>query len=179
MSTPFIGQICFFPWNWAPQGWFLCDGSLQSVRQFPALYSLMGTTYGGDGRDTFGLPNLSGRVPVGLGTAPGGSVAWVPGGAYGVDTVTLNSTSYLPNHTHNLSFVAAPSNTGTAVAGAMLGNISPNQFWAATPAEANGTFSPAVMGPAYSTAPTSHENRQPYLVLNACIAWDGEYPEFP
>jgi microcystin-dependent protein len=177
MSTPFIGQICFFPWNWAPYGWLYCDGSLYPIQQFQALYSLIGPTYGGDGKTTFGVPNLKGRVPVGLGTAAGSTHPWTLGGAFGTDTVTLNSTNYLPAHNHNISFVNTPSTTGTAVAGCMLSTISPSQFWTAPPTVADGNFDVNVMGPAYSLAPTGHENRQPYLVLNACIAWDGEYPD--
>jgi microcystin-dependent protein len=177
MSTPFIGQICFFPWNWAPQGWMRCDGTLYPIQQYPALYSLIGPTYGGDGKTSFGVPNLKGLVPVGVGTAAGSVHTWTLGGAFGSDTVTLNSTAYLPSHNHNISFVNTASTTGTAVAGCMLSTVAPGQFWTAPPTSADGIFNSLAMGTAYSTTPTGHENRQPYLVLNPCINWDGDYPD--
>lgn len=176
MSTPFIGQICFFPWNWAPYGWLQCNGSIQPIQQFQALFSLIGNVYGGDAKTTFGVPDLRGRVPVGLGAAVGSSHVWTLAGAYGADSVSLNSTNYLPNHTHTLQIPTVASTTGVAAAGAALGPVAPNQFFSGPLSSANTTFSPLALGPAYGTG-APHENRQPYLVLNACIAWDGEYPD--
>jgi len=177
MSTPFVGQICFFSFNWAPYGFFSCDGSLQSVQQYTALFSLLGKTYGGDGKTSFGLPDLRGRVGVGLGTAPGGVRNWPLNTPYGTEQVTITSPNQLPYHQHNLMIAAVASNTGTAAAGAMLAGVMPNQFWAAPPASANTTLNPVALASAYAAAPAPHENRQPYLVLNPCIAWDGEYPD--
>ncbi|MBJ7413886.1 MAG: tail fiber protein [Niveispirillum sp.] len=177
MSTPFIGQICFFPWNWAPYGWLPCNGLLQSIQSYQALYSLIGNVYGGDGKTTFGIPDLRGRVPVGVGAVNGASHVWDLAGVFGADAVALGTnTNYLPNHTHTLSVAAAASTTGVATAGAMLGPVTPNQFFSGPATSTNPTtFSPLALGATYGTG-AAHENRQPYLVLNACIAWDGEYP---
>lgn len=176
MSTPFIGQICFFPWNWPPYGWLSCDGTMYQIQQFQALFSLIGNVYGGDAKTTFRVPDLRGRVPVGLGTAAGSTHNWTLGGAYGADTVSLNSTNYLPPHNHALQIPAAAPTTGVAAAGAALGPVAPNQFFSGPISDANTTFSPLALGSAYGPG-APHENRQPYLVLNACIAWDGEYPD--
>lgn len=178
MSTPFIGQICYFSFSWVPYGWFACDGATYSIHQNPALYSLIGTAYGGDAKTTFKVPDLRGRVAVGLGVAPvlGSIVNWTLNGAHGSDTVVLNNPVYLPEHNHTASFALTPSTTGTAVANAMLSNIAPSQFWATNTA-ANTSLNPATLGMAYSVSPTAHENRQPFVVLNPCIAWDGEYPD--
>lgn len=175
MSTPFIGQICFFPWSWPPYGWLYCDGTMYQIQQYQALFSLIGNVYGGDAKTTFRVPDLRGRVPVGVGTAAGSTHPWTLGGAYGADTVLLNSTSYLPPHNHTLQFPAVAPTTGVAAAGAALGPVAPNQFFSGPLSSTNTTFSPLALGPAYGTG-TPHENRQPYLVLNACIAWDGDYP---
>lgn len=180
MSTPFIGQICFFPWSWTPEGWFPCDGTLRQINQYPALFSLIGTIYGGSQQQgTFALPNLRGRVPVGLGLAqsPGATEVWSLGHAAGQEAVALTSQTYLPSHTHTISIGGVAPGTGTATAGAMLTTVVPNQWFAAPLAAANTTLSPQALSPAYGPG-QAHENRQPYLVLNACIAYDGEYPDF-
>lgn len=178
MSTPFIGQICYFSFPWVPYGWLACDSATHSIQQYPALYSLIGNIYGGDAKTTFKVPDLRGQVPVGLGVAatPGSTVNWTLKATHGVDAVTLNNPAYLPIHNHTASFALTPSTTGTAVANAMLSNIAPAQFWATNTA-ANTTLHPATLGVAYSVTPATHENRQPFVVLNPCIAWDGEYPD--
>lgn len=173
MSDPFIGQIVFFPWNWAPQGWLPCNGLLYPISEYQALYSLLGNVYGGDARTTFGVPNLQGRVPVGIGKSPGASVDWSLGTAHGSDVASVPAAG-IPSHNHRMSFAVAPSTTGTAVDGCMLANISPAQRWAAPP-PADNHFDPNTLMPAFGPG-VPHENRQPYLVLNACIAHEGEYP---
>lgn len=178
MSTPFIGQLCFFGFDWAPRGFLRCDGSLQQINQYPALYSLLGTTYGGDGKTTFAVPNIMGRTLVGTGQAAGGATLWQVNTKAGTESVTITSSSQLPPHTHSLQIAATTSTTGTAVAGALLGAVVPNQFFV-TPPPGDRVMNPAALGSAYSQAPTGHENRQPYLVLNPCICWDGMYPDFP
>jgi microcystin-dependent protein len=148
---------------------------MYQIQQYQALFSLIGNVYGGDAKTTFRVPDLRGRVPVGLGTAAGSVHAWTLGGANGADMVSLNNTNYLPPHNHNLQIPAAPSTTGVAADGAALGPVAPNQFFSGPISDANTTFSPLALGSAYGPG-TAHENRQPYLVLNACIAWDGDYP---
>ncbi|WP_019643477.1 phage tail protein [Novispirillum itersonii] len=180
MSTPFIGQICYFSFPWTPEGWLPCDSTTYNIQHYPALYSLIGTVYGGDAKTTFKVPDLRGRVPVGLGlaSAPGSVLNWTLGSVHGMDAVILSNTGYLPSHNHTVSFAGTTSTTGTPVANAMLSNIAPAQFWATNTA-ANTTLHPATLGAAYSTSGgvAAHENRQPFVVLNPCIAWDGEYPD--
>ncbi|MDG5497363.1 tail fiber protein [Niveispirillum sp. BGYR6] len=175
MSTPFIGQISFFPWSWAPYGWLPCNGSIYKIAEYQALYSLIGSNYGGDARNTFGVPNLQGLVPVGVGQSVGAQTNWTLGATHGTDTVLINN-SMVPTHNHTMSFVLGASTTGTAVTDCMLANISPPQFWAAPP-PANAYLGPAALTEAFGQAPSPHENRQPFLALYACIAWDGEYPD--
>lgn len=173
MCEPFIGQIVFFPWNWAPQGWLPCNGNLYAVQDYQALFSLLGNVYGGDARTTFGVPNLQGRVPVGIGQSKDAKTNWSLGTAHGSDSVAIN-TAQMPAHKHLMSFVLAPSKTGTPVVGCMLASISPSQAWAAPP-PSNAVLDANSVQAAFGPGKT-HENRQPYLTLNACIAYEGEYP---
>ena len=103
---PFIGQIIMFGGNFAPRGWALCDGHLLSISQYQALFSILGTTYGGDGRTTFGLPDLRGRVPMHPGSGPGLTPRTL-GQKLGTETNTLN-VNQLPSHTHTASGTVAP-----------------------------------------------------------------------
>ena len=114
MSEPFIGDTVAVGFNFAPVNWHLCDGSLLPISQYQALYALIGTTYGGNGTTTFGLPDLRGRIPVGMGQGPGLS-NYTIGQMAGSTTVTLNSTQ-MPAHNHMIvaapdATVAAPGNT--------------------------------------------------------------------
>jgi microcystin-dependent protein len=111
MSNPFLGQVIIFAGNFAPKGWAFCNGQLLAISQYTALFSLLGTTYGGDGRTTFGLPDLRGRVAVSAGQGPGLS-NYTLGEQTGTETVTL-STQQMPQHNH---IVNANNNTSGAVA---------------------------------------------------------------
>src|SRR5947207_8300902 len=106
MSQPFIGEIRMFGGTFAPAGWAFCDGQLMSISENDTLFNLIGTTYGGDGQETFGIPDLSGRVPVHQGTSAG--VTYVMGESAGVETVTLTSNQ-MPIHTHALVSTATPA----------------------------------------------------------------------
>jgi microcystin-dependent protein len=162
---PFIGELRLLPFNFAPKGWALCAGQLLPINQNQALFSLLGTTYGGDGRTTFALPDLRGRVPVGAGQLPPGS-DYPLGATGGQETVEL-TTRQLPEHAHavNASSAAAttksPHRTFPAGGGA----------YAATQ---NVRMKAAMIGP--TGGGEGHENRQPYLVLNWVIALQGIYP---
>ena len=168
METPFIGQIAYVGYNFAPVNWHFCDGSLLSISEYQALYSLVGTTYGGDGINTFGLPDLRGRVPVGVGQGQGLS-PYVLGQVGGVESVTLTVSNY-PNHNHVMAATQSAGNTVDPT-GAML--ASGQQIYTdAAPAE---TLNSAVCTSAPGNG-QAHENRQPFLACNWIIALYGVYP---
>lgn len=170
MSEPFIGEIRVFGFNFAPRGWALCDGALQPLAQNTALFSLLGTTYGGDGRTTFGLPDLRGRMGLGFGQGPG-LTHREQGEILGAATHTL-ATAEVPAHGHSLNAVASAS-TGTpgpTVALATTANGAPAYR---TPG-ATVALAAASLNAVGGAQP--HENRQPYLGLNFCIALQGVFP---
>ncbi|HTR98080.1 MAG TPA: tail fiber protein [Candidatus Acidoferrales bacterium] len=161
-TTPWVGEIAIVPFGFAPTGWALCNGQLLSISLNQALFSLIGTTFGGDGQSTFALPNLQARVPMHIG--PG----YVLGQSGGESTHTLAATE-IPAHTHS---IPATSLNGTSDSPAGL-------YAAMNPAgiplfgAANGTL----MGPTASTGGSvAHNNLQPYLVLNFVISLTGTFP---
>ncbi len=185
MSDQFVGQILLFGCNFAPLGFAFCQGQLLPISQNTALFSLLGTYYGGDGRTTFALPDLQGRVPVAFGQGPGLS-NYDQGGAGGSETITLNVTQ-IPAHSHTLTnslTATARGKNGMGNQQTPVGNVP-----AVEAAGVTATYSDAVpdanmrtgaiavsgaTSPAGSSQP--HENRQPYLALNYCIALQGVYP---
>ncbi len=169
MSEPFVGEIRMFAGNFAPRGWAFCDGQLLAVSQNDALFSLLGTIYGGDGRTTFGLPDMRGRIPIHAGSGPGLSPRRLgaKGGAENV-TVTVNQ---LPSHTHTLQVSAA---TGTQNnPGGELISASPNIriYRPAAPSAPFDTASIAAVG-----GSRSHTNLMPALCIQFIIALVGIYP---
>ncbi|MGO9228074.1 MAG: phage tail protein [Bryobacteraceae bacterium] len=168
MSTPYIGQVVCSAFNYAPLGWAFCDGRLLSVSQYSVLFSLIGTTYGGDGVNTFALPDLRGRTPVHLG--PG----YVQGCQGGAETVAVGAAQY-PSHTHPVgvtgAVAAAPNPSGGVLAAAATGT---NRFSSETPSAADALNGAMCTMAAGSSQP--HDNRQPYLVCNWIIALEGEFP---
>ena len=168
MSEPFIGEITMFAGNFAPRGWALCDGQLVAISQNSALFSLLGTAYGGDGRTTFGLPDLRGRVPVHHGSGPGLS-SRVIGQKSGAESVSLVST-HLPAHTHPLQ-----GSTDAATTPDPSGNV-----FARTSGDAYGSdFSASNMnGDAVSNrgGNLSHTNLMPFQVVNFIVALVGTFP---
>lgn len=174
MSDTFIGEIDWFAFDFIPQFFLPCDGSIYQIRQYPALYSLINITYGGDGKTTFAVPNLAARVVAGVGMAPGGTINWTMGKTSGTETVTLTSSQY-PAHNHTLSVVAAAVNTG--VAGGGFGGFSPALQPAVPPSGINESNA-AFLSP-YAGGNGAHDNMQPYLVLIPAICADGIYPDFP
>jgi microcystin-dependent protein len=170
MADPFIGEIRIFASNYAPLGWASCNGSLLPISQYEALYTLIGTTYGGDGQTTFALPDLRGRAPVHQGAAPTLS-SYAPGQAGGLESVVL-TVSQIPSHDHAL--VAA---TGSGTTADPHGNVlaaSPSSALyvdGATPTDALAT---AALTPTGGT--DAHDNLMPYVTINYIIALSGVYP---
>ena len=165
MTTQFIGEIRCVGFNFAPLGWALCDGQIMSIAQNTALFSLLGTTYGGNGINTFALPNLQGVVPVHMGTGPGG-VTFNIGQVGGSYNNTL-STSNLPPHTHTI-----PASTDLGTTDDPSGAVVAEGGSYATPADKPATAAPT--GSVGSGLPFSIT--QPYLTVNFIIALEGIFP---
>jgi microcystin-dependent protein len=175
--NPFLGEIRCFGFNFAPVGWLLCEGQLLPISQYTALFSLLGTYYGGNGTSTFGLPNLQGQVPMHQGNGAG-LTPTVVGESQGSTSVTL-LYSEMPIHQHTIVTEitepgGAPERAAVPSSGASyIGPSNPDALYNSTPT-LNAIFAPQTIGTAGSTTP--HDNMQPYLVLNFCICIDGVYP---
>ncbi len=169
MSQPYIGEIRMFAGSFAPAGWAFCDGQLMPISENDALFTLIGTTYGGDGQETFALPDLRGRVPVHSGQGPGISQNYQMGETAGVESVTL-STQQIPIHTH--------AAMGSANAGILTD--PGNGVWAASALNGYGTsapdtqLSPQAVGVAGGSQP--HDNMPPYLTVSFIISLFGIFP---
>jgi microcystin-dependent protein len=170
MAEPFLSEIRIFSFGFAPKGWALCNGQLLPINQNQALFSLLGTTYGGDGRVNFGLPNLQGRVPNHMGS---GHTLGERAGEQ-AHTVII---SELPTHNHSLT----ASNNAAVSASANADQPSPvGNYWANSgkatyiTGQGNATMSPAAANNVGGSQ--AHLNMQPYLVLNFCIALQGIFP---
>jgi microcystin-dependent protein len=178
MSTPYIGEIRCFGFNFAPNGWAQCNGQLLAIQQNAALFSILGTTYGGNGTTNFGLPNLQGQVPMHWGNGPGGFNTQI-GEIQGTSTVSLVSTQ-MPIHSHTINASAIAAGAGserTAIptAATYLGpSANPNAAYQNPAPTINAPLSPKAIAATGSSAP--HENMQPYVVLNFCIALTGVFP---
>ena len=171
MANPFLAEIRIFPFNFPPKGWAFCDGQLMSISQNTALFSLLGTTYGGDGKSTFALPNLQGSAPMHPGQGPGLSLHDL-GEQSGSDTITL-LTSEVPNHQHVLNAASTPGNLSAPGPNAALSRSTGGAAYHAS-GGAVAAFATGAVGLALSGGP--HNNLQPYLTLNFCIALQGVYP---
>ena len=169
MSEPFVGEIRMFAGNFAPRGWAFCDGQLLAVSQNDALFSLLGTIYGGDGRTTFGLPDLRGRIPIHAGTGPGLSPRRL-GAKSGSEKVTL-TTNQLASHTHDWNANTA-SAKDPSPAGHVTADTSPINFYEPQ----NQTVSLASNTIANTGGSGSHTNLMPTLCINFIIALVGIYP---
>ena len=167
--NPFIGEIIMFGGNFAPRGWSLCDGQLLPISQWSALFSILGTTYGGDGRTTFGLPGMRGRVPVHAGNGPGLS-NYNLGARGGAETITL-TTAQMPSHNH-LERLGG-SGASPAGSGSLIGNITGATLLFNGTASVDTLASNAI---ANTGGGQPHENRQPYIAINFIIALQGTYP---
>jgi microcystin-dependent protein len=169
VSDPFLGEVRLFPYTFAPRGWALCNGQILNISQNTALFSLLGTTYGGDGRTTFALPDLRGRVAVSSGQAPSLS-AYELGQTGGAETVTLTD-SEMPAHGHEVAVNGASSDSKNPK-GRFLGRLSGGTTYSGT---SNGKALAAGAVTA-SGGSQPHENRPPHLALNYCIALEGIFP---
>jgi microcystin-dependent protein len=170
---PFIGEIRLLPYTFAPVGWQDCDGSLLAISQYDALFSLIGTTFGGDGQTTFAVPDLRGRLPIHAGTGNGLNT-YVLGQIGGTETVTLTS-GQLPAHTHAAVATSGAASTGTPGASMELGAISGDTMYTSdvsglTPYAAAATM----IGPTGGNQP--HDNLMPTLAVRFCIALNGIWP---
>ncbi|MGI8664881.1 MAG: phage tail protein [Jatrophihabitans sp.] len=166
MSDPYVGEIRMFGGNFAPNGWLFCQGQLVAISDYDTLFNLIGTTYGGDGQNTFGLPNLASRIPIHQGTASFGS--YPLGAVGGAESVTLISQQ-LPTHSHP----ALASNTGTTTSpsNAVWATGTTTEYSTQAP---NTSMSMAALSPAGGSQP--HDNMPPYLAINFIISLYGIYP---
>ena len=173
MSQPYVGEIRLFPYGFAPNGWFDCDGSLKSIAEYEVLYTLIGTTYGGDGQVTFAVPDMRGRIPIHQGNGPGLS-PYVIGQMSGTETVTLLPAN-IPTHNHTLMVTTGGANTGTPTATVELGAISGDSLYSNNVA---GTNPASMASTAVSITGNSqpHDNLMPTLTVRYCIAWAGVFP---
>jgi microcystin-dependent protein len=173
MAQPYVGEIRMFAGNFAPAGWMFCDGSLIPISENETLFNVIGTTYGGDGQQTFALPDLRGRASMHMGTGSDGGTATI-GGIAGVESVTLTSQQ-IPSHTHSMNAAAAasvlsPQNALPAVPSSTVGGLQ-------TYAPTGGTLvtlRPTMVQVSGGSQP--HENFQPYLCVSFIISLFGIFP---
>jgi microcystin-dependent protein len=169
VSQPFIGEIRMFAGSFAPQGWAFCDGQLLAIAENDALFQLIGTTYGGDGQNTFALPDLRSRIPVHAGTGPGGT-AYQLGQAGGAESVTLTANQ-IPAHSHALN---ADENSGTQLSptnNVLAQTANPQMYRAITPNLAMNANSIQQAG-----GNQPHDNMTPFLVVSFIISLFGIFP---
>lgn len=178
MTDPFLGEIQLLAFDFPPAGWMVCNGATLPINQYTALFSLIGITYGGNGTSTFQLPNLSARASTGSGQGPGLTNRQA-GDVFGSADVALQ-VSEAASHTHPLQVFQQTDpakRTGAPANGSALtlpGGSAVKAF--AVAASANAPFAPTSIGPTGDG--TAHENRQPFLALNYCIALQGTFPQF-
>jgi microcystin-dependent protein len=173
MAAPFVAEIRPWACNFAPIGWAFCQGQTLAISQNTALFSLIGTYYGGNGTSNFQLPDLQGRVPMKFGTDPTGN-NYVIGEEAGTETITIQANQ-MPIHTHTFSGTNANGTRAKPASGAALGTNSQGQFFYG-PSNASTTTINAGTVSLYSGGNQAHENRQPFLAINWCIALTGIYP---
>lgn len=169
MAEPFVGEIRMFAGTFAPQGWAFCDGQLLPISQYDALFSLYGTLYGGDGRTTFGLPDLRGRVPLHMGSGSGLSPRSI-GSKGGAESVTL-TPAQLPAHTHQLRASGDVAGSSGAQNNLLARSSNIDLYSGDAP---DGALAPAAIGSAGGSQ--SHTNMMPYLGINFIVALFGIYP---
>lgn len=182
MSDQFVAEIRIFPFNFPPTGWAFCNGQLMPISQNTALFSLLGTTYGGDGKSTFALPNMQDNAPMQPGQGQGLSQRFL-GEMSGVESITL-LVSEIPLHTHSIS-----ASNAEPASDAPAGELPARGFWDSGSESGQLAFyTPASGAPRVNMAPQAlslaggglpHNNMQPYLTLNFCIALQGIFPARP
>ncbi|MEO8624259.1 MAG: tail fiber protein [bacterium] len=175
MSDQFVAEIRIFPFNFPPKGWAFCDGQLMPISQNTALFSLLGTTYGGDGKSTFALPDLQGSIPMQPGQGQGLSLRDL-GEQSGVETITLLQTE-MPVHTHQMMADSLDASDLNTPAPLRILALSTGVAAYQTSNSNVGAMAFQALPPAGGGLP--HNNLQPYLTLNFCIALQGIFPARP
>lgn len=175
MADPFVAEIRIFPFNFAPKGWAFCNGQLLPISQNTALFSLLGTTYGGDGKSTFALPNMQGNVPMHPGQGPGLSPHDL-GEIGGSETVTLLE-SEIPAHNHSVLAQTSGRNLRAPSSSTSLARSGRGPAYQSNTGTNLVPMAAQTVSPAGGSSP--HNNMQPYLTLNFCIALQGVFPSRP
>jgi microcystin-dependent protein len=175
VTDQFLAEIRLVPYNFAPQNWALCNGQIMSISQNTALFSLLGTTYGGNGTTTFGLPDLRGRAAIFYGPGPGVSTHFA-GDASGSETVTLIQTA-LPAHTHTFNAATVVANAQVPASNEVITRAKTGSVYQTDSANNRVPLAPQAMGTAGSGQP--HNNLMPYITLNYMIALVGIFPARP
>lgn len=183
MTEPFVAQIQPFAFPFAPRGWALCLGQIMPISQNTALFSLLGVGYGGNGTSNFGLPNLAGSVVVGAGQGAGlSSYSWAEPGGESQVTLTI---SELATHNHGLMATTSKGTVNTSANNQLASGSSGSgksggatlKMYSAAPTKATTTLPPTALSMTGGNGP--HNNMQPYLALNFCIALSGQFPQRP
>jgi microcystin-dependent protein len=172
MAQPFVGEIRMFAGNFPPVGWMFCDGQTVPISENDVLFTLIGTTYGGDGQETFNLPNLQSRIPLHMGTSTASGTTYQIGEAAGVESVTL-TTNQIPTHTHPLvatNDAGSQANAGNAVLAAQ----SPVSIYRPNATPPNVPMNASSVSVVGGSQP--HDNMQPYICINYIISLFGLYP---
>jgi microcystin-dependent protein len=169
MAQPYVGEIRMFAGNFAPAGWALCDGTPMAISENETLFQLIGTTYGGDGQETFNLPNLASRVPIHMGTSPGG-VTYQIGEMAGTEQETL-TVQQIPNHTHPFTVSNTPAQANNPSGNLYAQSTQTNLY---LQDQTNVSMNAASIGPQGGSQP--HENTQPFLCINFIISLFGIFP---
>ncbi|HKR12117.1 MAG TPA: tail fiber protein [Pyrinomonadaceae bacterium] len=167
--APYVGEIRMFAGNFAPNGWMFCEGQTLPISENEVLFQLIGTTYGGDGEETFDLPNLASRVPVHMGTGPDGTTYQI-GEMAGTESETL-TTQQIPNHTHPMLGSTDPASQQSPVSNVVAKSTSVDLFINAVPQD---PMNSQAITPAGGSQP--HENTQPFLCINFIISLFGVFP---
>jgi microcystin-dependent protein len=170
MDQPYVGEIRMFAGNFAPNGWMFCEGQTLPISENDVLFQLIGTTYGGDGEETFNLPNLASRIPIHMGTGPDGTTYQI-GEMAGTEQETL-TVQQIPNHTHPLTASTTPG-TQANPSGAVLAQ-TPASITPYIEDAGSVPMSAGAIGPAGGSQP--HENTQPFLCINYIISLYGVFP---
>jgi len=170
MGEPFVGEIRIFAGSFAPAGWAFCDGQLQPISQNETLFNLIGTTYGGDGQETFALPNLQSRFPLHAGTSTSSGTTYQLAETGGTEEVTL-TIQQIPNHTHPMIASQALANVAQPTGNVMAQNNT-IQNWIEDVTDAN--FNASAVGPVGGSQP--HTNLMPYLAISFIISLFGVFP---
>ena len=170
MAEPYVGEIRMFGGNFPPLGWAMCDGQLLSISENDTLFNLIGTTYGGDGQETFNLPNLQGRIPLHAGQGPGVSQNYQLGEMAGNETVTL-TTQTIPFHNHALIASTDPANTPNPANNVLSAPITATPYYIQTP---NVAMNASILQPQGGSQP--HDNMMPFLCVSFIISLFGIFP---